>query len=89
MTSLDRFDHPLTGRYASEEMQRLFSNGTRYTTWRRLWLALASAEKELGLEIPEDALEQMLANLERSRDQVLDARSRGRFEGSEPSPARA
>jgi adenylosuccinate lyase len=64
MTSLDRFDHPLTGRYASEEMQRLFSTGNRYTTWRRLWLALASAEKELGLDIPDDALEQMLAHLE-------------------------
>ena len=59
MTSLDRFDHPLTGRYASDEMQRLFSNGNRYTTWRRLWLALASAQKDLGLEIPDDALEQM------------------------------
>ena len=64
MTSLDRFDHPLTGRYASEEMQRLFSTGNRYTTWRRLWLALASAEKELGLEIPDEALEQMLTHLE-------------------------
>ena len=64
MTSLDRFDHPLTGRYASEEMQRIFSTGNRYTTWRRLWLALASAEKELGLEIPEDALEQMLTHLD-------------------------
>jgi len=70
MTSLDRFDHPLTGRYASEEMQRLFSTGNRYTTWRRLWLALASAEKELGLEIPDQALEQMLAHLEVTADDL-------------------
>jgi adenylosuccinate lyase len=70
MTSLDRFDHPLTGRYASAEMQRLFSNGNRYTTWRRMWLALASAEKELGLEIPEEALEQMLANLDVTPDDL-------------------
>ena len=70
MTSLDRFDHPLTGRYASEEMQRLFSTGNRYTTWRRLWLALASAESELGLEIPTEALEQMLANLEVTADDL-------------------
>jgi adenylosuccinate lyase len=70
MTSLDRFDHPLTGRYASEEMQRLFSTGNRYTTWRRLWLALASAEKELGLEIPDEALEQMLAHLEVTGDDL-------------------
>ncbi len=64
MTSLDGFDHPLTGRYASEEMQRLFSTGHRYTTWRRMWLALAEAEGELGLEIPAEAIEQMRANLE-------------------------
>ena len=64
MTDLDGFDHPLTGRYASEEMQRLFSTGHRYTTWRRMWLALAEAERELGLEIPAEALEQMRANLE-------------------------
>jgi len=70
MTSLDRFDHPLTGRYASEEMQRLFSTGNRYTTWRRLWLALASAEKDLGLEIPTEALEQMLDHLEVTADDL-------------------
>ena len=70
MTSLDRFDHPLTGRYASEEMQRLFSTGNRYTTWRRLWLALAAAEKELGLEIPDEALEQMLTHLEVTGDDL-------------------
>jgi adenylosuccinate lyase len=70
MTSLDRFDHPLTGRYASQEMQYLFSNGNRYTTWRRLWLALASAEKELGLDISDDALEQMLANLDVTEDDL-------------------
>jgi len=64
MTSLDGFDHPLTGRYASAEMQQLFSTGHRYTTWRRMWLALAEAECELGLAIPVEALEQMGANLE-------------------------
>ena len=64
MTSLDGFDHPLTGRYASEEMQRLFSTGHRYSTWRRMWLTLAEAERELGLEIPAEAIEQMRANLE-------------------------
>ena len=70
MTSLDRFDHPLTGRYASDEMQRLFSTGNRYTTWRRLWLALASAEGELGLEIPAEALEQLLTHLEVTEDDL-------------------
>ncbi len=70
MTSLDGFDHPLTGRYASEEMQRLFSTGHRYTTWRRMWLALAEAERELGLEIPAEAVEQMRANLEMTEDDL-------------------
>ena len=70
MTPLDGFDHPLTGRYASEEMQRLFSTGHRYTTWRRMWLALAEAERELGLEIPAEAVEQMRANLEMTEDDL-------------------
>ena len=64
MTDLDAFDHPLAGRYASEAMLRLFSPRNRYTMWRRTWLALAEAEKDLGLDIPDEALEQMQANLE-------------------------
>ncbi len=64
MSTIDGFDHPLAGRYASPEMLRVFSPRTRYTTWRRLWLALAEAERELGLEIPEEALRQMRAHLD-------------------------
>ncbi len=64
MSSIDGFDHPLAGRYASPEMLSLFSPQRRYTTWRRLWLALAESERELGLEIPAEAIEQMRANLE-------------------------
>ncbi len=64
MVSIDGFDHPLAGRYASPEMLRLFSPRHRYTTWRRLWLALAEAESELGLDVPAAAIEQMRANLE-------------------------
>jgi adenylosuccinate lyase len=71
MSSLDSFDHPLTGRYASPEMQRLFSTGHRYTTWRRMWLALAEAERELGLDIPAEAIEQMRANLELTEDDLV------------------
>ena len=70
MSPLDTFDHPLTGRYASPEMQRLFSTGHRYTTWRRMWLALAEAESELGLDIPAEAIEQMRANLELTEDDL-------------------
>ncbi len=63
MSSIDGFDHPLAGRYASPEMLSLFSPRRRYTTWRRLWLALAEGERELGLAIPAEAIEQMRANL--------------------------
>ena len=70
MTTLDGFDHPLTGRYASEEMRRIFSTGHRYTIWRQMWLALAEAEKELGLEISDDAIDQMRAHLEVNADDL-------------------
>jgi adenylosuccinate lyase len=68
MMNIDGFDHPLAGRYASKEMLRLFSPRHRYTTWRRMWLALASSEKELGLDISEEALDQMRAALEITED---------------------
>ena len=64
MVLMDGFDHPLAGRYASPEMLAVFSPRRRYTTWRRLWLALAESERELGLAIPAEAIEQMRANLE-------------------------
>jgi len=71
MSPLDTFDHPLTGRYASPEMQRLFSTGHRYMTWRRMWLILAESERELGLDIPAEAIEQMRANLELTEDDLI------------------
>ena len=57
------YENPLCGRYADEEMKRLFSDDTKFSTWRRLWLALAESEKELGLDISEEQLEEMRANL--------------------------
>ncbi len=45
----DRFEHPLVDRYASDEMARLFSPRERISTWRRLWVALAEAQAELGM----------------------------------------
>ena len=53
--------HPLAERYASREMQSVFSARHRFGTWRRLWVALAEAQKELGLSISEEALRQMRA----------------------------
>ena len=53
--------HPLSDRYASREMQQIFSPARRFGTWRRLWIALAESEAELGLDISDEALEQMRA----------------------------
>ncbi len=64
MTSLDRYVHPLTDRYASREMQAVFSPGKKFGVWRRLWLALAESEAELGIDISSEALEQMRAHLD-------------------------
>ena len=47
----DRYQTPLAERYASKEMQYIFSPDMKFKTWRRLWIALAETEKELGLEI--------------------------------------
>jgi adenylosuccinate lyase len=55
----DTYVHPLTSRYASREMQGLFSPSKRYGTWRRLWLALAESEAALGIAISQEALGQM------------------------------
>jgi len=63
-TDLLQYRHPLSERYASREMQTVFSPLNRFGTWRQLWLALAEAEHELGLPVPEDAITQMRAALE-------------------------
>jgi adenylosuccinate lyase len=64
LSAPEGYVHPLTTRYASREMQAVFSPARRYGIWRRLWLALAEAEAELGIDIPPDALEQMHASLD-------------------------
>lgn len=57
--STDRYDSPLSGRYASKEMQYIFSQDKKFTTWRRLWIALAEAERELGLNITEEQIAEL------------------------------
>jgi adenylosuccinate lyase len=64
MTAFERYSSPLAERYASKAMLRLWSPQTRHGLWRRLWLALAEAEKELGVAIPDDAIAQMRAHLD-------------------------
>ena len=64
MTDPSRYASPLVVRYASADMTALFSDDTKFRTWRRLWLALAEAEKELGLPIGEDQLAQLREHLD-------------------------
>lgn len=65
MSGFDTYQTPLTGRYCSSELKQLFSQRSRHSTWRKLWLYLAESEKELGIDtITPEALEQMRAHLE-------------------------
>jgi len=57
------YENPLTKRYATKEMSYVWSADKKFTTWRRIWLALAEAEKELGLDITEEQLQEMRENL--------------------------
>lgn len=66
MDSHDRYLSPLSTRYASDEMQFLFSSNHKFRLWRRLWIALAKAEKELGLDIT-DA---QIAEMEQYKDDI-------------------
>jgi len=56
-----KYENPLCKRYASEEMQRIFSDDFKFTTWRKLWIALAESQKELGLNITDGQIEEMKA----------------------------
>ena len=58
------YQTPLNTRYSSSEMQFNFSDQKKFTTWRRLWIALAEAEQELGLDIPDSALVEMRATVD-------------------------
>ena len=61
--STDRYESPLSSRYASETMLRLFSSDTRYQTWRKLWVSLAKAEHALGLPITSGQIAELEAHL--------------------------
>lgn len=62
MADHSRYTSPLTGRYASEEMQYIFSQDFKFRTWRRLWVALAETERELGLPITEEQISELRAH---------------------------
>ncbi|KAK4650111.1 adenylosuccinase ade13 [Podospora pseudocomata] len=71
MSSYDKYVTPLSTRYASQEMMTIFSARERASTWRQLWVWLAEAERELGLPIPEDAIQEMRENV-RVSDEAFD-----------------
>ncbi|MBR0171611.1 MAG: adenylosuccinate lyase [Lachnospiraceae bacterium] len=59
---MDRYQSPLSERYAGKEMQYIFSPELKYRTWRRLWIALAEAEMELGLPVTREQIDEMKAH---------------------------
>ena len=62
--STDRYQSPLSERYASKEMQYIFSPDMKFRTWRKLWIALAETEKELGLNITQEQIAELKAHAE-------------------------
>ena len=62
--SKNQYESPLASRYASEEMLYIFSPDKKFTTWRRLWIALARAEMNLGLNISHEQIEEMEAHVD-------------------------
>ena len=65
MSEHQTYQLPLITRYASPEMARLWSEGRRVSTWRRLWVALAEAQRELGLGITEAQIDELRAQVDR------------------------
>ncbi|MCL2069754.1 MAG: adenylosuccinate lyase [Treponema sp.] len=59
----DKYENPLCKRYASAEMQWLFSDDSKFSTWRKLWIALAESQKELGLDISDEQIAEMRAHV--------------------------
>ncbi len=76
MPDYNSYVSPFSTRYASKEMQYVFSANMKFTTWRRLWLSLAKAEKALGLDITDAQLNEMAAHLDDVDYAVAEAREK-------------
>ncbi len=72
----NRYVSPLSERYASEEMQYIFSPDMKFRTWRKLWIALAETEKELGLNITQEQIDELKAHAEDINYDVARERER-------------
>ena len=74
--STDRYVSPLSERYASKEMQYIFSPDKKFRTWRRLWIALAETEKELGLPITQEQIDELKSHQDDINYEVAKAREK-------------
>ena len=72
----DTYESPLNSRYASKEMQYIFSPDKKFSTWRKLWIALAESEKELGLNITDEQIAQMKEHIYDINYDVAKAREK-------------
>ena len=70
------YESPLSSRYADDEMKYLFSPDKKFRTWRRLWIALAQAEKELGLNITQEQIDEMVQYQDDINYEVAEAREK-------------
>lgn len=70
------YESPLTSRYASREMQALFSPDKKFRTWRKLWVALAESQMELGLDISQDQIDELKKNQDNINYDIAQAREK-------------
>ena len=76
MSGTDKYVSPLSERYASKEMQYIFSPDMKFRTWRKLWIALAETEKELGLPITDERIEELKSHVEDINYEVAKEREK-------------
>ena len=72
----DSYVSPLSTRYASREMQHIFSDDFKFRTWRRLWISLAKAERKLGLDITEEQIHELEAHKDDINYEVAQKREK-------------
>ena len=72
----DTYESPLSSRYADKEMKYLFSPDMKFKTWRRLWIALAESEMELGLPVTQEQVDELKAHAEDINYEVAEERER-------------
>lgn len=72
----DVYESPLNSRYSGKEMKYIFSEQKKFSTWRRLWIALAESEKELGLPVTDAQINEMKANVDNINFEVAEAREK-------------